>query len=145
MKSRARSPGGLSPLRPRAFGGLALVSLAYEVLRDPAKRRAYDASLGVDREPAMTEGNSINLGSGTGGESRTGFAIAVALRDSSARATTEPCQNPPTQSLERISVSMRATLRPKGFGTKLREFAAPRGTTCAMRRCVRWNGSAREP
>ena len=90
----------LNPLRPHAFGGLALVSLAYDVLRDPAKRRAYDASLGVNREPALTERNPIGFGSGTGGESRTGFVIAAALHDSSPHAATEPCQDPPAQSSE---------------------------------------------
>jgi hypothetical protein len=36
--------------RPRQFGGLAEVGLAYETLRDPARRADYDASIGVRRE-----------------------------------------------------------------------------------------------
>jgi hypothetical protein len=36
--------------RPRAFGGIALVGLAYETLRDPVKREAYDVSLGLRPE-----------------------------------------------------------------------------------------------
>lgn len=41
----------LSLLRPRPFGSLADVTIAYETLRDPAKRKAYDKSLGLGREP----------------------------------------------------------------------------------------------
>src|SRR3954471_20616957 len=37
--------------RVRAMGGVAQVSIAYETLRDAAKRRAYDASLGLKPEP----------------------------------------------------------------------------------------------
>jgi hypothetical protein len=41
----------ISDLRPRAFGGLAEVGIAYETLRNPVKRRAYDISLGLGAEP----------------------------------------------------------------------------------------------
>lgn len=37
--------------RPRPVGALAEVGLAYETLRDPAKRAAYDARIGIVREP----------------------------------------------------------------------------------------------
>jgi hypothetical protein len=37
--------------RVRAMGGVAEVSIAYETLRDPVRRRAYDASLGLAPEP----------------------------------------------------------------------------------------------
>lgn len=37
--------------KPRAFGGLADVSIAYEVLRNAERRRAYDQSIGVAEQP----------------------------------------------------------------------------------------------
>src|SRR5215212_4863809 len=33
---------------PRAFGGLAEISIAYETLRDAVRRRAYDDSIGLN-------------------------------------------------------------------------------------------------
>ena len=41
----------ISPLRPHAFGDIALLSVAHETLRDPARRRAYDESLGLNPKP----------------------------------------------------------------------------------------------
>ena len=40
-----------SALRPHAFGGLAEVCMAYQTLRDPVRRKAYDASIGIKAEP----------------------------------------------------------------------------------------------
>ena len=45
--------------RPRAFGGIALVGLAYETLRDPAKREAYDVSLGLKPEPQAPPADAV--------------------------------------------------------------------------------------
>ena len=47
-KAFARETG---MFRPHAFGGITELCVAYETLRDPIKRRAYDASLGFEREP----------------------------------------------------------------------------------------------
>src|SRR5512138_2996162 len=40
-----------SVFRPHAFGGITELCIAYETLRDPARRRAYDASIGLKPEP----------------------------------------------------------------------------------------------
>ena len=47
--------------KPRAFGDLGAISIAYETLRDPIKRRAYDASLGLKKqgEAVKTAGASF--------------------------------------------------------------------------------------
>jgi hypothetical protein len=41
----------MSSFRPRAIGGLADVTIAYETLRDPIRRRAYDTSMGLNPVP----------------------------------------------------------------------------------------------
>ena len=41
----------ISVFRPRTLDGITQISLAYETLRDPIKRQAYDASLGFAPKP----------------------------------------------------------------------------------------------
>ena len=41
----------LDPLRPRAFGSLAAATIAFETLRDRARREAYDIAFGLKPDP----------------------------------------------------------------------------------------------
>lgn len=41
----------MSPLMPRTVGDIAEIALAFETLRDPVKRRAYDQSIAPEPEP----------------------------------------------------------------------------------------------
>jgi hypothetical protein len=45
----------ISMSRPRAFGGIAEVSIAYATLSDPAKRKAYDVSIGLSAPAKLVE------------------------------------------------------------------------------------------
>ena len=47
-------------IRPRAFGGLAEIGIAYATLRDQAKRRAYDEAIGVAPKPQPIAPAMIN-------------------------------------------------------------------------------------
>jgi hypothetical protein len=51
----------LGLLRPRAFGSLAEVTVAYETLRDPAKRKAYDAGIGVESPSEPVQKPALSL------------------------------------------------------------------------------------
>ena len=54
----------ISIFRPHGFGGIADVTVAYETLRNPARRRAYDAALGLNAKP---EPEHLLSSSGVGG------------------------------------------------------------------------------
>jgi hypothetical protein len=74
---------------------LAELSVAYETLRDPAKRRAYDASLGLGREPTPQAPRSRPLAPA---ESRVASFIASSLRDpvrpAEAKVAPDPLPQP---------------------------------------------------
>ena len=52
----------IGSLMPRPFGHLAEVTVAYQTLRDPAKRSAYDASLRPQPEPKPRHESAAFLG-----------------------------------------------------------------------------------
>jgi len=51
----------ISSLKPRAFGGITEVSVAYRTLRDPERRLDYDKAIGIERRPAITAGGPLGL------------------------------------------------------------------------------------
>jgi hypothetical protein len=72
-----------SVYRPHAFGSLAELCVAYETLRDPIKRRAYDASLGLRREQKQPY---LSTGTRTVSTAQIALAAAPVARHVVARA-----------------------------------------------------------
>ncbi len=90
----------ISAVRPRAFGGVAQVSIAYETLRDPIKRQAYDASLGFAPEPRRPdappppERRSKPQPRSASTERTTGSFIAASLREPMRAQDASPAPDP---------------------------------------------------
>ena len=105
----------ISIFRPRSFGGIAEVTVAYETLRDPARRRAYDAALGLNAEP---EPKHLLSSSGVGGASFLGRPGPFAEPEERSSVATPP---PQTKS-ERIPF-IAAALRELASPEPLREAA----------------------
>lgn len=97
----------VSVYRPRAFGGVAEVSIAYETLRDPTKRRAYDASLGIARESKAVPPPQLSVKPhpplGQSPERTLGSFIAASLREPAAPAAT-PGPQPEQESRRQAEV-----------------------------------------
>ena len=86
-------------LRPQVFGAMAELCLAYQTLRDPAKRRAYDASIGLTPKP---EPNALSywstprpISARLAWQPATGAAPTVApVADPTPRTQPEPQPQP---------------------------------------------------
>jgi hypothetical protein len=89
--------------RPRAFGAIAEVSIAYETLRDPARRRAYDESLGLKRAPKPAPVLS------SAGVGAAAFLARPALVAEPAPAATAP----PRPERPDIAAALRQLARPE--------------------------------
>jgi hypothetical protein len=151
----------ISIFRPHGFGGLADVTVAYETLRNPARRRAYDAALGLNakREP---EPEHLLSSSGVGGASflgRTGpFAepveppaksettpfIAAALRELASpeplRKAVEAATPRPEPPFEALSTSEDPDLGEEGSTPWKRIGIAAGGVALAVGLLGAWAG-----
>ena len=70
----------MSMLRPRAFGGLAELTVAHAVLSDDERRRAYDREIGVAPEPEPEPKPALPLhthGAGSASFARAGLSLAA--------------------------------------------------------------------
>jgi hypothetical protein len=97
---------GVSPFRPKPIGGVAQVSIAYQTLRDPERRRAYDQSIGIVPEPKPAP-RPLHSGAS--------FRVAAPLHPAERLAAVAPAPPPPAP--ERavgsfIAASLRAPSAP---------------------------------
>jgi hypothetical protein len=88
----------LSDLRPRPFGSLAEVTVAYEILRDRSKREAYDISLGLKPKPKPPAPPPV---------------VPQEWASWAMRASARPTPRPATDPLPRPAPKAEAPPRPK--------------------------------
>lgn len=86
-------------LRPRPFGSLAEVTVAYETLRDRIKREAYDISLGLKPKPASPQPAAPEWSS-------------YSMR-ASPRPAPQPAKAPLPRPVPRADLPPRAEVRPE--------------------------------
>jgi hypothetical protein len=103
--------------RPRAFGGAAGITVAYETLRDPERRRAYDESIGLKSKPEPKPEPPVLRSHGTGHASFMGALErpAIALRPTPAPPVSEVPRGEPRP----------APPRDRPIGEALRHLARP--------------------
>ena len=113
----------MSPFSLHSMEGAAQLALAYEVLRNPEKRRAYDASLGLGQRPAPAASYSFVLSA-----PRNGAAFVTAARaDASRPAVQDPLHAPAAPIPSEPRLPQRAAERESGsfIAEALRELARP--------------------
>lgn len=95
---------GVSPFRPRPIGGVAQVSIAYQTLRDPERRRAYDESIGIKPEPKPAP-RPLHSGAS--------FRVAAPLHPAERFAAVAPAPQPERAVGSFIAASLRASPEPQ--------------------------------
>ena len=106
----------MSLFRPHSFRDLAGLSVAYETLRDPARRRAYDASIGLAPEPRP---QAIRQGWQFVGSVRAG-PVARPAGDPLHRPAPVPVREPEAHPEESVDARVAA------ITAKLKQLAEPR-------------------
>ena len=107
--------------RPHAFGGVAEATVAFRTLSDPARRRAYDAEIGLGRKP---EPRQAPMSWQVGGQFMTATAMPVMRPVIGRPAAPEPHVDarPPAGALVEPSAEPVAT---PFIAAALRELASP--------------------
>jgi hypothetical protein len=125
----------MGAFRPHSIGGLTEVTLAHETLRDPAKRLAYDASLGLQPKPRPAQ---LLAWSGVGHASFGGSAFVArqqpvaplaaspVAQPAAANPPPEAPANPPAppepvaETTPFIAAALRELARPEPLGDAAR-------------------------
>ena len=79
----------MGPLRPHSLGGFFEASMAYETLRDPARRKVYDASIGLGQQRSLKERLE--------GARAIAFGPTVVSASPAPRTTVDPLHRPARQ------------------------------------------------
>ncbi|HEY6662648.1 MAG TPA: DnaJ domain-containing protein [Sphingomicrobium sp.] len=111
----------ISIFRPHTLGGIAEVTVAYEVLRNPERRRAYDEAIGVARV-AVPAPRMTTHGVGGGSFVRAAGPAARPALTLAPNATPDP----PAAAVTPIGEALRELARPVPLHDPVPAAIAPR-------------------
>ena len=114
--------GAISIFQPHGFGSVAEAAVAFRTLRDPVRRRAYDASLAIKPEPTPRR-SPMRWDVGARFMSATATPVMRLAIDRLAPPEPQVEERPRLQELPRLAESEP---QPEPFiAAKLREIASP--------------------